>query len=202
MNNVGAYLAGEEKKLNTKAGSTISNVYRPEIEATNELQPVGYTYYQLLVGTLWWIVELGRVDIYVEVLMISSCLTMPIEGHLQQLFHIFAYLNNHHNTEMVFDPSATDFGADKSQRQYWSYTVYGDAPPDRPPNMPNHRGQVLIVSAYVDNDHAGDTVTRISKTGFYIYCNNALVYWMSKKQVSIETSSFESEFVAIKACTK
>ena len=30
---------------------------------------------------------------------------MPREGHLEQLFHIFAHLKNYHNTEMVFDPS-------------------------------------------------------------------------------------------------
>ena len=54
---------------------------------------------------------------------------MPIEGHLQQLFNIYAYLNKHHNTEMVFDPSVPDFDADKFQCQDWYQTVYGDAPP-------------------------------------------------------------------------
>ena len=74
-------------------------------------------------------VELGRVNICVEVSIISSCLAMPIEVHLKQLFHIFAYLKKHHNTDMVFDPSVPDFDADKFQRQYWSQTVYDDAPP-------------------------------------------------------------------------
>ena len=86
-------------------------------------------------------VKLGRVDICVEVLMISSCLNIPREVHIQQLFHIFDYLKKHHNTEMVFDPSVTDFDADKFQLQDWSHTVYGDAPPDRPPNMSKPRIQ-------------------------------------------------------------
>ena len=81
-------------------------------------------------------VELGRVDICVEVSMLSSYLAMPIEGHLQKLFHIFSYLKKHHNNEMVFDPSVPDFDADKFQRQDWFQTMYGDAPPDQPPNMP------------------------------------------------------------------
>ena len=62
---------------------------------------------------------------------------MPREGHLQRLFHIFAYLKENHNTNIVFDPSVPDFDADKFQRQYWSQNVYGDVPPDQPPNMPN-----------------------------------------------------------------
>ena len=50
-------------------------------------------------------VELGRVDIYLEVSMMSSHMAIPREGHLSQLFHTFAYLKKYHNTEMVFDPS-------------------------------------------------------------------------------------------------
>ena len=137
LKNVEAHLARKNKNLNAKAGAPISNGYRPETEATGELRPVDADYYQSLIGILSWMVELGRVDICVEVSMISSCLDIPREGHIQQLFHIFDYLKKHHNTEMVFDPSVTNFDADKFQLQYWSHTVYGDAPPDRPPNMPN-----------------------------------------------------------------
>ena len=35
----------------------------------------------------------------------SSHLFLPREGHLLQLFHMFAYLKRNHNSEMVFDPS-------------------------------------------------------------------------------------------------
>ena len=62
---------------------------------------------------------------------------------------------------MVFDPSVTNFDADKFQRQNWSQTVYGDDPPDQPPNTPNPWGQGFLVSAYIDSDHAGDTVARV-----------------------------------------
>ena len=147
-------------------------------------------------------VELRRVDICVEVSMISSWLGMPREGHLHQLLNIFAYLKKHHNTEMVFDPSVPDFDADKLQRQDWSQTVYGDAPPDWPTNMTTYRGQGFIVSAYVESDHVGETVTKRSINGFFIYCNSALDYWMFKKQWYIETSSFGSEFLAMKTCTE
>ena len=35
----------------------------------------------------------------------SSHLALPCCQHLQQLFHMFAYLKKHHNSELVFDPS-------------------------------------------------------------------------------------------------
>ena len=123
-----AYLARKEKKLNAKAGAPISNGYRPEIEATDELRPVDAAYYQLLIGILRWVVELGRFNMCVKVSMLSSCLDMPRKGHIQQLFHIFAYLKKHQNTEMVFYPPFPYFDADKLQRQDWSQTVYGYSP--------------------------------------------------------------------------
>ena len=49
-------------------------------------------------------VELGRVDVCLEVSMMSSHLALPREGHLEQVLHIFAFLKKYHNTELVYDP--------------------------------------------------------------------------------------------------
>ena len=56
--------------------------------------------------------------------------------------------------------------------------------------------------AFVDADHAGDSITRRSRTGFLIFLNMAPIYWLSKKQTSVETSSFGSEFTAMKQCAE
>ena len=66
--------------------------------------------------------------------------------------------------------------------------------------MPEPRGHGFIMRAKVDADHASDTVSRRSRTGLLIYLNSALVYWWSKKQTSVESSSFGSDFVAMKQC--
>jgi hypothetical protein len=68
--------------------------------------------------------------------------------------------------------------------------------------MPEPRGMGFTMRAKVDADHAADTVTRRSRTGFIIYLNCAPIYWSSKKQTSVELSSFGSEFVAMKQCCK
>jgi hypothetical protein len=49
-----------------------------------------------------------------------------------------------------------------------------------------------------DSDHARAEETRCSRTGFLIFCNMALIDWVSKKQATIETSVFGAEFVAMK----
>jgi hypothetical protein len=58
----------------------------------------------------------------------------------------------------------------------------------------------FIIRAKVDTDHAGDSLTRRSRTGFLVFINMALVCWHSKKPTSVESSSFGSEFVAMKQC--
>ena len=176
--------------------------YRPELDTIPELDPVMAAYYMSLIGVLRWMVELGRVDICLEVSMMSSHMALPRVGHLEQLFHIFSYLSKYHNTEMVFDPSYPVIDESKYQRRDWTSSEFGHLPAERqvPPNMPQPRGLGFTVRAKVDADHAADTVTRRSRTGFLVYVNSALVYWFSKKQTSVETSSFGSEFTAMKQC--
>ena len=66
--------------------------------------------------------------------------------------------------------------------------------------MPQLRGIGFVMWAQVDADHASDTVTRRSRTGMLIYLNSSLIHWSSRKQTSVESSSFGSEFIAMKQC--
>ena len=93
--------------------------YRPELDVSPVLGPHDASYYIPLIGILRWIVELGCVEIFIEVSIISSHMSMPREGHLEQLFHIF-YHQKYHNYEMVFDPSYPVIGESKFQRKEWA----------------------------------------------------------------------------------
>jgi hypothetical protein len=67
-----------------------------------------------------------------------------------------------------------------------------------PTDMPKPLGKEVDIRMMVDSDHAGDKQTQRSRTGFLIYCNMALIMWLSKRQPTIETSVFGAEFVAMK----
>ena len=205
VKNVEEYLSkrdDENWKLPTKAETPLRTSYRPELDVSPELQPTDAAYYMSLIGMLRWIVELGRVDVCLECSMLSSHLALPREGHLYQLFQVFAYLKKYHNSEMVYDPSDPVIDESAFELKDWTSSEFGhlQGKEELPPNMPEPRGQGFIISAKVDADHAADTVTRRSRTGFFVYLNSAPVYWMSKKQTSCESSSFGSEFVAMKQC--
>jgi hypothetical protein len=136
--------------------------------------------------------------------MMSSHLAMPRQGHLQELFHMFSYLKKHHNAEMVFDPTPVDFDRSIFEPQDWSYSQYGceDLKEELPSNMPTPLGKSMTMRVYVDSDLAGCQLTRRSRTGFVVLLNNAPIYWFSKKQGSCETSTFGSEFCAMKQATE
>ena len=189
------------KSLPKRAKTPLSSNYRPELDVSSTLNAKDAAQYQSLIGVLRWIVELGRIDICCEVSMMSSHLAMPREGHLDQVYHIFAYLHDHHNAELVFDPTYPSVDKSKFERQDWSSTPYEYKELEELPlNMPTPRGKWITIRVFVDADHAGDSTTRKSRTGFIVFVNNAPVYWLSKKQTGVETSSFGSEFTAMKQC--
>jgi hypothetical protein len=108
----------------------------------------------------------------------------------------------YHNTEMVFDPSDPIVDEATFQQTDRTSSEFGhiDGKEELPPNMPPPRGQGFTMRAKVDADHAADTVTRRSRTCCLICLNCAPIYWFSKKQSSVESTSFGSEFVAMKQC--
>jgi hypothetical protein len=111
-------------------------------------------------------------------------------------------LKKHHNLEIVYDPSDPHIDVATFELKDWTSSEFGhlQGKEELPPNMPEPRGRGFVISVKVDADHASDTTSRQSRTGFFVYLNMAPVYWLSKKQTSCESSSFGSEFVAMKQC--
>jgi hypothetical protein len=97
----------------------------------------------------------------------------------------------------VFDPTYPLIDLSKFKECDWK-AFYGDATEAIPPNAPKPRGQEVDLRLFVDSDHAGDQLIRRSRTGFFIFLNNAPITWFSKRQPTIETSVFGAEFVAMK----
>ena len=79
--------------------------YLPELDISEKLNPEEANYYKSLIGIVRWMIELGRIDMVTEVLLLSSFLAIPRLGHLEAVFFIFAYLDNKHNARMIFDPT-------------------------------------------------------------------------------------------------
>jgi len=108
----------------------------------------------------------------------------------------FAYLKWHTRSTLVFDDTNPTFDQEFQVADWSEY--YPGAKEAMPPNMPEPRGHSVTMTAFVDADHAGDRATRRSHSGVLIFVNRAPILWFSKRQNTVETSTFGSEFIAMK----
>ncbi len=183
--------------LRSNVSTPMSSDYRPELDKSSELDPARANYFQGLIGVLRWIVELGRIDIAVSVSMLSRYLASPREGHLEEAFHIFAYLKKHNHSSLVIDHQRPHFEESRFSKCDWSEYYPGAKEPE-PPNAPELLGEVMTMSCFVDADHAGCRETRRSQTGVLIFLQKTPILWYTKRQNTVETSSFGSEFCAMR----
>ena len=129
-------------------------------------------------NTLWWDAickEMRNVRPAFEV----------FEGTKDQLPVGYQYMKCH----MIFDIKSGEYD--------W-YNFYQDAKEQLPSDMPPLRGRLVSTHCFVDSDHTGDKVTRRSQTGILIFLNRAPIIWYSKRQNTVETSMFGSEFITMK----
>ena len=195
--NVEEDLAKHGRRLPSKCVTPFSSNYAPWLEESPELKADGVQRFQELIGQLRWAVEIGRVDILLETSLLSSYLAMPRVGHLEQALHIFGYLKTHPKRKLAFDPAHPNIDENRFQKCDWT-EFYRDASEAIPGNMPPSRGNLMSTHCFVDANHAGDTETRRSQTGILLFCNRAPTIWFSKRQNSVEASTFGSEFTAMK----
>jgi hypothetical protein len=77
VNNVKQLLLEENRYLKTTAKTPFPSGYRPELDTSDELKGELASRYSQLIGVLRWMIELGRVDIYYEVSILSQYLALP-----------------------------------------------------------------------------------------------------------------------------
>ena len=116
---------------------------------------------------------------------------------MEQVYHVFGYLKTHSKRSFFFDPRPPDVDKRAFSSYEW-YAFYRDAKEQVPNDMLPPRGRAVSSHCFVDVDHVSNTVTQKSQTGILIFLNRALIVWYSKRQNIMETSTFGSEFIAMR----
>jgi hypothetical protein len=78
---------------------------------------------------------------------------------------------------------------------------YPDNGEEIPRDLPPEKGPRVRVTAYVDADHAHDLATRRSITEILVMMNITPIIWISKRQKTVETSTYGSELAASRIFT-
>ena len=78
----------------------------------------------------------------------------------------------------------------------WSRTVYGDVKEVVPQDAPEPMGNPVVTTKYFDANLYHDLLTGRSVTGVLHFFNKTPIDWYSKKQSTVATATYGSEFVA------
>ena len=122
----------------------------------------------------------------------SSC---PRTGHLSHVIRIFGYLKHHPKHRIEFNHDSPNYSGLKLVRHNWAYH-YPDAQEDLPDDMPDPVTSEVYITCYVDASHGCDLVTKRSITGILLCINKTPIKWYSKRQNTVESSTYGSELVA------
>ncbi len=91
------------------------------------------------------------------------------------------------------EPDYSDF---QDPEYDWSSSVYGDVKEIIPMDIPEPKGKYVTLSHYFDVSLNHDMVTGILVTAILHFLNQTPMDWYLKKQATIETDTFGSEFIA------
>ena len=119
----------------------------------------------------------------------------PRDSHLKAMKHIYGYIKMHPQGHTPLDASFHDWSPYDIQEYDWN-EFYLDAKEELPPDMPDPRGKKAQITVYKDANHAHDQVMCHSVTGVLLFVNNTVMTWISKRQKTVETSTYRSELVA------
>ena len=188
-------------KPSTRALSPLEPNDHPELDESELLDDEGIQQYQSLIRCLQWAISLGRFDISVSVTSMSSYRAAPRRGHLDRVKRICGYLYKMKDAKLRFRTNRPDFTDLPTEKPDWS-SVYGKVKELLPDDAPAPLGRTVTLTHYVDANLYHDALTGRSLTACLHFVNATPIDWYSKKQSTVETATYSSEFVAARTCVE
>ena len=174
----------------------------PELDTSDFLEPEDVTKYQSLIGALQWAITIGRFDIATAVMTMSSFRAAPRKGHMDRVKRICGYLAKMKGATIRIRTEEPDYSDIPEFEFDWSTSVYGDPKEEIPKDAPTPLGKHVTLSHFVDANLLHDLISGKSVTGTLHLMNKTPIDWYSKKQATVETATYGSEFVAARTCVE
>lgn len=178
----------------------------PEMDDSEVLDDTSHRQFQMLIGILNWIVTIGRLDVAFATMSLSRFSACPRRGHLNRALKVFGYLKKGPNRRICVDsrdPMLQGFESDLEKDFSMSLSEdYPDSTEEIDVNLPIQKIDEISITAFVDSDHAHDKVTRRSVTGLMIFLGRTPIFFSSKRQGAIETSTYGAEFCAMRTAVE
>jgi hypothetical protein len=158
--------------------------------------------YQSMIGALQWIVTIGCLDNNTAVMTMSGFYMAPRAGYLNRLRRIYGYLLKMKHASIRIRTEEPDYSELPDNVHDWTYSFYGQVEELLPVGAPDLLGNHVILPHYVDNNLMHDITMGRSVTGILHLVNMTPIERFSKKQATVETATYGSEFVAARICVE
>ena len=168
----------------------------PELDTSELCDDHQTKQFQTLIGQLQWLISLGRFDIAVHVMSLSRFRAQPRKGHLDRAKRIVGYLLFLPDGAIRFRTGEPDFSSLKDQEYDWTRSVYSGACEQIPHDIPKPLGKHVQTTHYVDANLHHDLATGKAVTAVLHFLNQTPIDAYTKRQSTVETATYGSEFVA------
>ena len=182
--------------------SPIEKGDHPELDTSAFLDASDIVTYHSLLGALQWTVSIGRFDIHTAVMTLSGAREAPRHGHLEHMKQVYGYLTKMKHAMIRVRTEEPDY-FDLPDFQYdWSKSIYGELQEKKTTDALEPLGHFVTLTHYVDANVMHDIVTGKSVTVLVHLINKTPLDWYSKKQATVETSTYGSEYVSARICVE
>ena len=168
----------------------------PELDTSELCDEHQTKQFQTLIGQLQWLISLGCFDIAVHVMSLSRFRAQPRKGRLDRAKRIVGYLLFLPDGAIRFRIGEPDFSSLKDQEYDWTRTVYSGACEQIPHDIPKPLGKHVQTTHYVDANLHHDLATGKAVTAALHFLNQTPIDAYTKRQSTVETATYGSEFVA------
>lgn len=189
-------------KPSRKVRSPLDKGNHPELDTSDFLEEEDVQKYQSLIGSMQWAISLGRLDIATAIMTLSGFRAQPRIGHMEHAKRVVGYLYKKRSATIRIRTSEPDYSGLEDQEFDWTSSVYGNIKEEIPKDIPKPLGKYVTLSHFVDANLFHDMLTGRSVTGILHFLNKTPIDWYSKKQSTVETATYGSEFVAARVCTE
>ena len=173
----------------------------PELDTSPLLDEDGTKHFQRIIGVCQWLIVSGRFDLCYSITSLSRFSAGPREGHLEMARQIMGYLRKYPKRGYVVNPEPPHFDSVYSDVEVKcdfgnQYSYFRE---ELDPRFPDPILKELDLNIFIDADHAHDKISGRSITGLLAMLGSTPITWRSKRQTSVQTSTFGAEFTALKA---
>ena len=189
-------------KPNQKYLSPLERNDHPELDTSEELEMEGIKKYQGLIGAIQWSVSIRRMDVVTVVMIMSKFRAAPRKGHIERVRRIVGYLAKMKYAIIRFRVEIPDMSAYKKVEFRCERSVYGNVSEVVPNDALEQKGSVVTMITFVDANLIHDVVSGKSDTGVIHMLNRTPIDFYSKKQSTVETTTYGSEFLVALTATE